>query len=28
VSSDFYGNCNTYRVTQTYQCSGQPDVVR
>ena len=28
VSSDFYGNCNLYRVTQTYQCSGQPDVVR
>lgn len=28
VSADFYGNCNTYRVTQTYQCSGQPDVVR
>lgn len=27
--SNYYnGSCNAYTVTVTYQCSGQPDVVR
>lgn len=27
-SSFYQGSCNAYNVTVTYQCSGQPDLVR